>query len=138
VVAAAFATATGAPKWVTQFGSAGGDIGYGIQMGTGKLPGVYISGQTTGNLATNANTSVYGGYDAFVVKLSAASGGMVEQHAYGTAGDDVTGKLSRGAGLLYLPGGFGAGFVGQSADGCSFAGLRDIAVAKFCAAVAAP
>ncbi len=136
VVVAAFAVSNGAPKWVTQLGSAGGDVGFGLQYMAGKGGGLFVSGSTTGNMVTLASTSQYGGSDLFVLKLTPTTGGIISLHPYGTSGDDVGGRMSRGTGVVYIPGGFGAAYAGQSADGCAFAGIRDMALARFCAGVA--
>jgi hypothetical protein len=40
--------------------------------------------------------------------------------------------MSRGSGVVYISGAFGAAYAGQSADGCTATGLRDMKVARFC------
>jgi hypothetical protein len=131
VVVAAFTTA-GAPKWVVQYGSAGGDAGVGIAYVAGKSAALFVSGTSTGNMVTQAATSANGGSDLFLYRLVPGTGAVAALNPVGTAGDDTGGRLVPGAGVVYVTGGVGAGFVGQSPDGCSFAGLRDMLVARFC------
>jgi hypothetical protein len=134
VVVASIAVSTGAVKWVKQFGSAGGDTGYGIQYVPGKLGGnaLFVSGSTSGNVVNQTATPLYGSNDLYVAKLDPASGATVGLYPYGTPGDDGGGKMSRGSGVVYISGAFGAAYAGQSADGCTATGLRDMKVARFC------
>ena len=86
-------SAEGQRLWTADLGGAADDYGYGIAVdGAGNL---YITGRTAsgGWLARGSNTTLSGGDDAFVLKLS--PGGVMLWGTYlGGAGDDIGSEIA--------------------------------------------
>ena len=86
-------SAEGQRLWTTDLGGVADDYGYGIAVdGAGNL---YVTGRTAsgGWLARGINTTLSGGDDAFVLKLS--PGGVMLWGTYlGGAGDDIGSEIA--------------------------------------------
>jgi hypothetical protein len=82
-------SATGAHVWSKRFGSSGDDLGYGVAANSAG--DVVLSGKFQGSVNFGGSTlGSAGGDDAFLVKLSGASGAHVWSKRFGNTGGDAS------------------------------------------------
>ena len=131
MVVGAFDATTGAPVWVSQLGTAGGDSGNHLQYITGKLGGLYIIGHTNGNMEAGTGVSKYGKQDITVTKMM-FTGTLVSKKQLGTALDDGAGRPAQLVGAALVPGWSDADWIGQSPDACLPIAGREATLAHWC------
>ena len=134
VVVGSFAAATGAQKWVTQVGTAGGDGGAGVAYFPATnlaAAALYVTANTSGNFTDGTGTAKYGLRDFALLKF-ATTGAVQAKRQLGTTGNDSAGRPTRFGTTLFVTGSSEADWVGQSPDACLPMGLREVFVGKFC------
>ncbi len=111
--------AGGGHVWTIQFGSAGGDLAYGIAVNSS---GVYVSGTTFGTMPGQTNA---GGSDVFVRKYD-IDGNELWTRQFGTSSHDFGLGIAADESGIYL-----VGHVSGTLPGQTSTGTRDAFVRKY-------
>jgi uncharacterized delta-60 repeat protein len=118
---------SGTKQWTQQFGTSGGDLGYGVAVDSSN--NIYVTGYTGGGLDGNTNS---GGKDIFLVKYNSSGTKQWTQQLGSSKSDNGTRKdygLASNVdskGNIYV-----TGYTEGGLDGNTNSGERDIFLVKY-------
>jgi hypothetical protein len=122
--------ANGAQQWARIFGTPLDDSATSVQIYNGQLQ---VAGTSRGNVITGTNVSLHGGMDFFTATFGldgTVPASNIRQ--YGSTFDDFLGRGALYNGVWILSGRTMGDWTGRSIDACTFQGMDDLLLARFC------